>query len=448
MASQASNLNNNWFNSGRSSSNLFSSAPQPSVYTQQMPEGLKINENQANSLTPSQNSPTIDTSGTYYTPNMFDPNSPGAQSPGTTNVKPSSTAAPANTQATNLYGALSNNFSGVRNEKLNTLTPNLWNTNVTAGTVNPDLSPGATVNFSSSASPNINYPTADAAKQMGQMFGANVYQQNLGGNYGPAGAPSAPMYGLDFGIGDPQNAGQVAFWLQRGDKPEDIMARLQAGIFTPYGVGIRDNMGQNWDTANPLFTTTTPGVGTLTAGKTATVNPGQPMGGALGLTQNNPFYNGTVTPPGTIAGTAPTGGSNYATNPGGTTQPPTSGASAIDWSRWQQLLNSLYYPAAEGANTSAFSQNITPAMQQGVTTTHNPLLGNDWVDNNGNTIYLPQNPLTPAEQASGAENLGRAFSLFSNLLSIFGGNASPQPTNPTNPILSSFLSNLLYRPTR
>jgi len=135
---------------------------------------------------------------------------------------------------------------------------NLWNTGVTAGTVNADGSPGSTVNLSTSAYPNINYPTPTTATQMGQQYGATVLQQNMGGDYGPAGAPSAPMYGLDFGIGDVQNAGQVAFWQQRGDRPEDIQARLRAGVYTPYGVGIRDNMDQYWDTANPLYTTATP----------------------------------------------------------------------------------------------------------------------------------------------------------------------------------------------
>ena len=413
MASQANNLNNNWFNSGRSSSNLFSPAPQPSVYTQQMPEGLKINENQANSFTPSQNTSTLDPNayaGSYYTPNMFNPNSPGAQSPGTTPGKTSSTAAPANTPTAT--PANSNPYN---------LVPNLWNTNVTAGTVNPDLSPGANVNFSSAASPNINYPTADAAKQMGQMFGANVLQQNLGGNYGPAGAPSAPMYGLDFGIGDPQNAGQVAFWLQRGDKPEVILARLQAGIFTPYGACIRDNMGQTWDTANPLFTTTTPGVGTLTAGKTATVNPGQPLGGVQGLGQNNPFYNGTVTPPGNT-GLTP----NTPATPTTPTTPTTPQSSAIDWSRWLQLLNSLYYPAAEGANTSAFSQSITPAMQTA---------------SSGNS-YLPQTTATsPGATGSTSSSFGAGgVNTLLNLLR--GGNTSTS----VNPILAAYLQNLLFSP--
>lgn len=407
MASQANNLN--WFNSGRnSSSNLFSPAP-TNVYTPQTPEGLKINSAWAEPLTPSA-SPTIDMNayaGNY--PNAFTPNSPGAQSPRTTQGKTSSTVAPANTPATTPTN--SNPYN---------LVPNLWNTNVTAGTVDVTGAPSGTTNFSSAASPNINYPTADAAKQMGQMFGANVYQQNLGGNYGPAGAPSAPMYGLDFGIGDPQNAGQVAFWLQRGDKPEDIMARLQAGIFTPYGVGIRDNMGQSWDTANPLFTTTTPGVGTLTAGKTATVNPGQPLGGVQGIGQNNPFYNGTVN-----TGLAPATPTTPTTPPTPAT-PTTPQSSAIDWSLWMQLLNSLYYPAAEGANTSAFLQNITPAMR-------NTASGNS---------YLPQTTTTsPGATGSMASSFGAGG--VNTLLNLLRGGNTPTSVNP---ILAAYLQNLLFSP--
>jgi hypothetical protein len=43
-------------------------------------------------------------------------------------------------------------------------------------------------------------------------------------------APSAPIYGLDFGKGDIQDAGMGAFQLARGDRPEDIAARYAAGI--------------------------------------------------------------------------------------------------------------------------------------------------------------------------------------------------------------------------
>jgi len=87
------------------------------------------------------------------------------------------------------------------------------------------------VSFASPGNPNTNYLTPEAAGKVGQTFGANVVSQNLNNMASPgSSAPSAPIYGLDFGKGDIQDAGMGAFQLQRGDRPEDIAARYAAGI--------------------------------------------------------------------------------------------------------------------------------------------------------------------------------------------------------------------------
>jgi hypothetical protein len=87
------------------------------------------------------------------------------------------------------------------------------------------------VSFASPGNPNTNYLTPEAAGKVGQTFGANVVSQNLNNMASPgSSAPSAPIYGLDFGKGDIQDAGMGAFQLQRVDRPEDIAARYAAGI--------------------------------------------------------------------------------------------------------------------------------------------------------------------------------------------------------------------------
>jgi len=87
------------------------------------------------------------------------------------------------------------------------------------------------VSFASPGNPNTNYLTPEAAGKVGQTFGANVVSQNLNNMASPgSSAPGAPIYGLDFGKGDIQDAGMGAFQLQRGDRPEDIAARYAAGI--------------------------------------------------------------------------------------------------------------------------------------------------------------------------------------------------------------------------
>lgn len=104
-------------------------------------------------------------------------------------------------------------------------TPNPWMQNVW-GTIN-----GNQTNFATPTNPNVNYITQAAAQNLGSLLGANVVEQNLTNMASPgSAAPSAPMYGLDFGYGGPQNAGQVQFWLDRGDRIEDIKARLSAGL--------------------------------------------------------------------------------------------------------------------------------------------------------------------------------------------------------------------------
>jgi hypothetical protein len=79
----------------------------------------------------------------------------------------------------------------------------------------------------------VNYGTQDAAEQYARRFGGQVNTQNLGGDYGPAGAPSEPIRSLSF-PNQPNNlgyevdipAGQIAFWLLRGDSEADIRERL------------------------------------------------------------------------------------------------------------------------------------------------------------------------------------------------------------------------------
>lgn len=72
--------------------------------------------------------------------------------------------------------------------------------------------------------------TRDAGQNLANMFGANLATQNLTNMASPGSiAPSAPRYGLDFGYGDVQDAEQVQRWIELGESPEQINARLAAG---------------------------------------------------------------------------------------------------------------------------------------------------------------------------------------------------------------------------
>jgi len=104
------------------------------------------------------------------------------------------------------------------------------------------------------------YVTPDAAQRLGSLLGANVVSQNTQGMASPgSGAPSAPLLGLDFGgQGDVQDAAMGATQLARGDRPEDVAARYQAGRTTKAWAG--DNpipqLAENWDA--PYWNRSTP----------------------------------------------------------------------------------------------------------------------------------------------------------------------------------------------
>ena len=116
------------------------------------------------------------------------------------------------------------------------------------------------VSFASPGNPNPNYVTPEAAQKIGQTFGANVVSQNLNNMSSPgSSAPSAPIYGLDFGKGDIQDAGMGAFQLARGDRPEDIAARYAAGINNtgwggPAPATARSDADGMWNYSTPTST--------------------------------------------------------------------------------------------------------------------------------------------------------------------------------------------------
>jgi len=94
------------------------------------------------------------------------------------------------------------------------------------------------VSFASPGNPNPNYITPEAASKIGQTFGANVVSQNLNNMASPgSSAPSAPIYGLDFGRGDIQGADVAATGLARGDTPQQIAERYAAGLNTKSWAG-------------------------------------------------------------------------------------------------------------------------------------------------------------------------------------------------------------------
>lgn len=295
---------------------------------------------------------------------------------------------------------------------------NPWNTNVTAGTVNPDLSAGPQTSFTQSGW-NVNYPTEGAANQLGQMFGANVLGQNMSGDWGPAGAPSSPMYGLDFGIGDPQNAGQVAFWLQRGDSIADIQARLAAGINPPLGPGQASPI--DWNFANPIYTTPgAPGNGTVNTGLQPSTHLGPIGGPTTNLQPGAVSGGGTVQVPGT-PGTGATG----------TPTSPTPGNAPIDWASWQAFLNSNYFPLAEpGADAGNINQNFSSQMLQNPTLA--AFLG---ITPQSSTPTGGQTNSSNTNDNTGINALFRALGLT--------GSGNQQQMNP---FFSTFLQSLLYTP--
>lgn len=129
-----------------------------------------------------------------------------------------------------------------------------WLSNVTSTSMDGSVTP-----FASPGNPNINYINRGAAADIARRYGANLVSS---GNV-MGGSVSDPMYGLDFGAGDPMSAGQIAFWEQRGDTPEQIKSRLYQPVAwwnnVPGGAGyvnpnIVRNNDVNWNFSSPLAT--------------------------------------------------------------------------------------------------------------------------------------------------------------------------------------------------
>lgn len=99
--------------------------------------------------------------------------------------------------------------------------------------------------------PNINYITGDAARSLGSSLGANV----VTGGATTGGSIDQPMYGLDFGFGDPFSAGQVQFMRDRGDSEAQIRAHLtHPAMWWANGAdpnGVR-NSDVNWNFSQPF----------------------------------------------------------------------------------------------------------------------------------------------------------------------------------------------------
>lgn len=133
-----------------------------------------------------------------------------------------------------------------------------WQQNVTAS-LN-----GSPVAFASPGAPNVNYPTSDAVGALAKMLGAKVVQQNMTGMASPgSGAPSSPLQGLDFGIGDIQDPGMGIVQQERGDPDWLIQQRYQAGIAPNSYPGAQPGVPQDWGWhgVTPRTATSPTGVG-------------------------------------------------------------------------------------------------------------------------------------------------------------------------------------------
>jgi hypothetical protein len=194
-----------------------------------------------------------------------------------------------------------------------------WQRNVTAGTVDVTGAPAGTVPFSTPQQPNVNYLTQDAAREVARLFGANLQAQALGGDYGPAGAPSHPIYSLDFGDGRTFTAGQIAYWLQRGDPIQDIWARIQAAPKDPAAYAFQEKV----EDAQFLGQGSTIKPQDLSG---LAFSPGASRDVITGLSPEGKFITSTVPPYGGgtdgTGGAGGTGGGGGITGGGGGQQPP------------------------------------------------------------------------------------------------------------------------------
>lgn len=123
---------------------------------------------------------------------------------------------------------------------------NPWAPNVTA--TNWD---GSQMSLASPGNPNINYITAEAARNIGSAYGGNI----VTGGATTGGSIDQPMYGLDMGFGDPFSAGQVQFMRDRGDSEAQIRAHLtHPAMWWANGAdpnGVR-NSDVNWNFSTPF----------------------------------------------------------------------------------------------------------------------------------------------------------------------------------------------------
>lgn len=71
---------------------------------------------------------------------------------------------------------------------------------------------------------NVNYASRAGSDAASRVTGLPIVYQDMAQSFGPAGRPSDPIAYLGEEGGLP--AGQVAFWLARGDSPEEIMRRV------------------------------------------------------------------------------------------------------------------------------------------------------------------------------------------------------------------------------
>jgi len=126
------------------------------------------------------------------------------------------------------------------------IPPGSFSPSVTAGHVNPDLSPAEPRQFVPSGGYNVNFATQPGAAYAAQRFGGQVNTQDLSGDFGPAGAPSEPIRSVSF-PGQPNftqgslgayevdvPAAQILHWINAGFSDDHIRAML--GLTpNPYG---------------------------------------------------------------------------------------------------------------------------------------------------------------------------------------------------------------------
>lgn len=226
--------------------------------------------------------------------------------------------------------------------------------------------------------PLANQPTAAAANQVGSMFGANVYQQSQAGASPAAGPLSQPLYGLDFGAGDLLDPAFIITALERGDRPETILARIQASIAPAMGQGASN---RQFYEPNALSTNLAPGAVSMLGGGRAPIPASSPFAGLQPATNMGPI-----------------GGARPATQPANA---PSQSAYQAAFAPWLQpnVANGasnrpFYAPMALGAlgGQQPGTQYNIVAGPSGFTRWQGnysvPFLGqSDWMTNGQNPLY-------------------------------------------------------------